>query len=263
MEYVGYVAALMIGIALGLIGGGGSILTVPILVYLFKIDPENATSYSLFVVGITALVGSYRYFKLGHLKLRQAIYFGIPSIISLLLMRNVLMPMIPESLFVIGQARITKSVLIMLIFAFLMIAASYSMIKKSSGGPADNSLPDVRKLMMVGFIIGIVTGFLGAGGGFLIIPALLFFGNLSMKQAVGTSLLIIAVNSLIGFGGDMVSGLEIDSELLVIVSLMAIVGMLIGTIISKRIDGASLKPVFGWFVLFMGSYIIIKELIFN
>ncbi|MBF0694723.1 MAG: sulfite exporter TauE/SafE family protein [Flavobacterium sp.] len=263
MEYVGYFAAMIIGIALGLIGGGGSILTVPILVYLFNIDPETATSYSLFVVGVTALVGSYRYFNLGYLKLRQAAYFGLPSIISLLLMRNILMPIIPESLFVIGQTMISKSVLIMLIFALLMIAASYSMIKKSSGSSADDSLPDFRKLVMVGFIIGIIIGFLGAGGGFLIIPALLIFGKLSMKQSVGTSLLIIAVNSLIGFGGDLVSGLEIKGMLLVIILIMAIIGMFIGTIISKRINGAALKPAFGWFILLMGSYIIIKELFFH
>ena len=259
MEYFGYLASILIGITLGLIGGGGSILTVPILVYLFQIDPENATSYSLFIVGITALVGSYRHYKLGNLQLKSALYFAIPSIFSLLFVRKLVLPNIPETLFKIQQLEVTKNLLIMIVFAILMIAASVSMIRKSKTAKNPSTL-NIPRLAFIGFLVGFVTGFLGAGGGFLIIPALLFFANLPMKQAVGTSLFIIFINSLIGFTGDLINGITINYPLLFTITTIAIVGMFIGTQLSKKIDGAKLKPVFGWFVLVMGIYIITKEL---
>ncbi len=259
MEYFGYLASILIGITLGLIGGGGSILTVPILVYLFQIDPENATSYSLFIVGITALVGSYRHYKLGNLQLKSALYFAIPSIFSLLFVRKLVLPNIPETLFRIQQLEVTKNLLIMIVFAILMIAASVSMIRKSKTAKNPSTL-NIPRSAFIGFLVGFVTGFLGAGGGFLIIPALLFFANLPMKQAVGTSLFIIFINSLIGFTGDLINGITINYPLLFTITTIAIVGMLIGTQLSKKIDGAKLKPAFGWFVLVMGIYIITKEL---
>ncbi len=259
MEYFGYFASILIGITLGLIGGGGSILTVPILVYLFQIDPENATSYSLFIVGITALVGSYRHYTLGNLQLKSALYFAIPSVLSLLFVRKLVLPNIPDLLFTIDQLEVTKNLLIMFVFAILMIAASVSMIRKSKTEKNPSAL-NIPRLAFIGFLVGFVTGFLGAGGGFLIIPALLFFANLPMKQAVGTSLFIIFINSLIGFTGDIIMGITINYQLLFTITTIAIVGMLIGTQLSKKIDGAKLKPAFGWFVLVMGIYIITKEL---
>ncbi len=259
MEYFGYFASILIGITLGLIGGGGSILTVPILVYLFQIDPENATSYSLFIVGVTAMFGSYRHYQLGNLQLKSALYFAIPSVLSLLFVRKLVLPNIPDSLFSIGQLEITKNLLIMFVFGILMVAASLSMIRKSKGDQIEAAL-NIPRLAFIGFLVGFVTGFLGAGGGFLIIPALLFFANLPMKQAVGTSLFIIFINSLIGFTGDLINGITINYQLLFIVTGIAIVGMFIGTQLSKKIDGAKLKPAFGWFVLIMGLYIITKEL---
>ena len=260
MEYFGYFASILIGLTLGLIGGGGSILTVPILVYLFQIDPENATSYSLFIVGITALVGSYRHFKLGNLQVKSALFFAIPSVFSLLFVRKLVLPNIPEILFSIHQLEVTKNLLIMIVFAILMIAASISMIRKSKGDQIKSTL-NIPRLAIIGFLVGFVTGFLGAGGGFLIIPALLFFANLPMKQAVGTSLLIICINSIIGFTGDLINGISINYQLLLTITAIAIVGMLIGTQLSKKIDGSKLKPAFGWFVLVMGIYIISKELV--
>ncbi len=259
MEYFGYLASILIGITLGLIGGGGSILTVPILVYLFQINPENATSYSLFIVGVTAMFGSYRHYQLGNLQIKSALYFAIPSVLSLLFVRKLVLPNIPESLFSIGQLEITKNLLIMFVFGILMVAASLSMIRKSKGEQIESTL-NIPRLAFIGFLVGFVTGFLGAGGGFLIIPALLFFANLPMKQAVGTSLFIIFINSLIGFTGDLINGITINYQLLFTVTAIAIIGMLIGTQLSKKIDGAKLKPAFGWFVLVMGLYIITKEL---
>lgn len=259
MEYLGYLASVLIGISLGLIGGGGSILTVPILVYLFKINPEHATSYSLFIVGITSLLGAYKHYLLGNLKMKSALFFAFPSVISLLLIRKMVLPNIPSLLFKINSFEVTKDILIMVVFAILMIVASVSMIRKSTFEPENKT--NYWQLALIGLLVGFITGFLGAGGGFLIIPALIFFAGLRMKQAIGTSLLIIFINSLIGFSGDVLNGIKIDYTFLFIISSIAIIGMFIGINISKRMDGSKLKPLFGWFVLIMGLYIIAKEIL--
>jgi uncharacterized membrane protein YfcA len=149
----------------------------------------------------------------------------------------------------------------MIVFSLLMMAASISMIRKSKEVSTTGKTNYIQ-LGVIGFFVGIVTGFLGAGGGFLIIPALLFFAKLPMKQAIGTSLLIIFINSAIGFSGDLYIGTPIDYSFLLIISGIAFIGMLIGTQLSKQIDGAKLKPIFGWFVLIMGIYIITKEIFF-
>ena len=261
MEIIGYIASILIGITLGLIGGGGSILTVPILVYLFQIAPKHATSYSLCIVGMTAMAGAYRHYRLGNLQIKSAMFFAIPSVASLLLVRKFLVPRIPEQLGSICSVDVTKDRLIMVVFALLMMAASMSMIRKTKQVEAATT-PDIPQLVLIGLLVGLVTGFLGAGGGFLIIPALIFFAGLPMKQAVGTSLLIIFINSLIGFSGDVLNGLDINYPLVLSVSAIAIAGMFVGTALSKKIDGAKLKPAFGWFVLVMGIYIVIKELFF-
>jgi len=260
MEIIGYIVSVLIGITLGLIGGGGSILTVPILVYLFHIVPEHATGYSLFIVGITAMVGAYRHYRLGNLQIKPALFFAVPSVASLLMIRKVVLPNIPQQLFTIHDFAVTKDILIMVVFAVLMMAASMSMIRKTKSEQVTEKV-NFPRLAWIGLLVGFVTGFLGAGGGFLIIPALIFFAGLPMKQAVGTSLLIIFINSLIGFSGDVINGLAIDFQLLLSVSAISITGMFIGTALSKKIDGAKLKPAFGWFVLGMGIYILFKELL--
>ncbi|MEN9488787.1 MAG: hypothetical protein RL494_1052 [Bacteroidota bacterium] len=259
MEYIGYFTSILIGISLGLIGGGGSILTIPILVYLFKINPENATSYSLFIVGGTALIGSYKHYLLGNLKIKSALYFAFPSVASLLFIRKIILPLIPTHLFTFLNFEVTKNTMLMIVFAILMIVASLSMIKKNTSNEIGQQV-NFAQLSFIGLLAGLVTGFLGAGGGFLIIPALIFFAGLQMKEAVGTSLLIIFINSIIGFCGDIINGVVINYILLIIITTIAIVGMFIGTYLSKKIDGSKLKPAFGWFVLIMGIYIIAKEL---
>ena len=261
MEYIGYLASIIIGLSLGLIGGGGSILAVPILVYLFKINPEQATTYSLFIVGFTSMIGSISHYKLGNLIMKSAVIFAVPSILSLLFIRKLILPLLPSTIATIGSFDITKDLLIMVVFAFLMIATSFSMIKKTKA-VSDTIEVNFPMLAAIGLLVGLIIGFLGAGGGFLIIPALLFFGNLPMKQAVGTSLFIIFINSMIGFAGDLIGGVQVDYEFLALISIMAVAGLLIGTTLSKKIDGSKLKPAFGWFVLVMGIYIIAKELFF-
>lgn len=259
LDIFGYIASIAIGLSLGLIGGGGSILTIPILVYLFGVAPKSATTYSLFVVGMSSAIGAYRHYGLGNLKLKPTFQFAIPSLVTILTVRKWIAPALPQNLFSVGNLIVTKDVFIMCLFALLMMMASFSMIKKG-GTEEANVTVSPFKIGIIGALVGIVTGFLGAGGGFLIIPALLFFTGINMKQAVGTSLLIIAINSLIGFSGDVLMGITINYVLLLSVSSFALFGIIIGTYLSKKVNGQQLKPAFGWFVLVMGIYIILKEL---
>lgn len=266
MEVVGFLASILIGISLGLIGGGGSILTVPVLVYLFKSDPVAATAYSLFIVGATSVIGSFSYFKKGLVNVKTAIVFGIPSIIAVYFSRAIVVPAIPDEIWVIQNFVLTKSIFLMLLFAILMIGASYSMIKKDKIVEA-NEANEKQKfnyplILIEGGIVGMLTGLVGAGGGFLIIPALVVLSKLPMKEAVGTSLVIIAAKSLIGFFGES-SETIIDWVFLTKVTAFAMAGIFIGMWLSKKIDGAKLKPAFGWFVLVMGIYIIFKETMFK
>lgn len=275
MEILGYIGAVLMGLSLGLIGGGGSILTVPILVYLFQVDAVLATAYSLFIVGLTSLVGSFSHIKLGNIHWRTAIVFGIPSIVSVFLTRSYLVPRIPDPIVTFSQDPnggaafvMTKAVGLMVLFAVIMVMAAYSMIKtsKNSNAKSDVLAADTQPqfnyplILAEGAIVGVVTGLVGAGGGFLIIPALVLLAKLPMKQAVGTSLMIIAAKSLIGFVGDMRGDEVIDWSFLATFSSIAVVGILLGSWLSKRIPGEKLKPAFGWFVLVMGTYIIVKEL---
>jgi len=262
MEIIGFAAAIMMGIALGLIGGGGSILTVPILVYLFGIDAVLATAYSLFIVGMTSLIGSFTHIKLGNIHWRTALVFGIPSIIAVYLTRMHIVPLIPNEIALWSDIHISKSLLLLMLFAVIMLLASYSMIRKSTK-TVESNLPiqyNFKLIFLEGMIVGLITGLVGAGGGFLIIPALVLLARLPMKQAVGTSLIIIASKSLIGFLGDLQGIGQIDWTFLLVFSSIAIVGILIGARLSKVVSNDRLKPAFGWFVLIMGLYIIGKEM---
>jgi uncharacterized membrane protein YfcA len=266
LSIFGLLASVLIGISLGLIGGGGSILTVPVLVYLFKVDPILATAYSLFIVGLSSLVGAFPKYKLGLIDLKTAVVFGIPSIIAVFLTRKMLVPAIPSILFEFAGISVTKALAMMLLFAVLMVAASVSMIRNKQTENLAQNEPRVFNYPMIlleGSMVGVLTGLVGAGGGFLIIPALVLLSKLPMKQAVGTSLLIIGAKSLIGFTGDVMESFgQMNWTLLSLVTALAIVGIFLGNQLSKKIDGAPLKKGFGWFVLVMGVYIIIKELAF-
>lgn len=260
-QLLGYFGALIIGLVLGLIGGGGSILTVPILVYLLYINPVTATAYSLFVVGVSALVGAIRNMQKGLVDFRTAIVFAIPAFIAVYSTRKFLVPAIPEELFSIGGFLLTKNIAIMLFFAIIMLVASISMIKNKSGDSEEKTeiTYNYPLIIIEGLVVGVLTGIVGAGGGFLIIPALVLLAKLPMKKAVATSLLIIAIKSLIGFIGD-VENLEIDWMFLITFTTVSVIGIFLGIYLSKFIEGKKLKKGFGWFVLIMGIYIIYKEL---
>ena len=263
MELLGYIASIAMGLSLGMIGGGGSILTVPILVYLFGINPILATAYSLFIVGLTALVGGVGYLKKGEVDLKTGFIFAIPSFVGVYLTRAYFVPSIPDQVGAFGQFVLTKPLLIMLVFAVLMLAASVSMIKSKKEDAKKVEMSAASKTALIaleGLVVGGVTGFVGAGGGFLIIPALVVLVGLPMKIAVGTSLFIIAAKSLVGFTGDLQRQAYIDWKLLLTISAIAIVGLFVGMALSKKVSEKALKKGFGIFVLVMGTIILIDQL---
>jgi uncharacterized membrane protein YfcA len=260
VEILGFLGALIIGIVLGLIGGGGSILTVPILVYIMGVSPVIATAYSLFVVGTSALVGAIINAKKRMVDFKTGIVFAIPAFLAVFLTRKYLVPAIPDELFSVGNFMVTKDIAIMVFFAIIMLLASYFMIKKRKGSSTEEVPVEYNYPLIIieGMVVGVLTGIVGAGGGFLIIPALVLLAKLPMKKAVATSLLIIAVKSLIGFLGD-VQNAPIDWVFLLTFTGISIVGIFIGLYLNRFIDGKKLKSAFGWFVLIMAIYIILKE----
>jgi uncharacterized membrane protein YfcA len=263
MEIAGYIAAVLIGMSLGLIGGGGSILTVPVLVYLMHIHPVLATTYSLFVVGSCSLVGGTKAYLKGLVDFYTVLYFGLSCMLSVFLVRHFIVPVIPDHISTIGNTIITKDVFLMLLFAVLMLVAALSMIRsngKKEKEPANKKTRVVR-LLLQGTFVGIVTGLLGAGGGFLIVPALVLLSRLPMKTAIGSSLTIIAISALFGFFSTL-SHYTIDWWQLLTFTAIAVLGIFIGSSLSNKISGAVLKKGFGWFVMVMGICILVKEIFF-
>lgn len=266
MIILGFIAFLIIGLILGLIGGGGSILGVPVLVYILYYPAEEATTYSLFIVGLTSLIGALSYLKKGEISGEALYEFALASMITVFCVRKFLMPAIPTDLHFLG-ADFSKQSLIMILFALLILSSSWSMIRKRK----PNTLSQVKWdefakspmglpfVIVLGIFVGFITGFVGAGGGFIIVPVLIFFLRLNFKKAIGTSLCIIAINSLVGFTGN-IGNQPIDWVFLTTVSGVAIVGILIGSQLSGKISSAKLKPAFGWFTLVVGIFVMVKEL---
>ncbi len=266
MIILGYIAAVLMGMVLGVIGGGGSILTVPILVYLMGVTPDVATGYSLLIVGATAAFGAVRYFKEGLVDVKASILFAVPSIIAVYLTRAFLMPAIPETISV-QSLTIDKNLGIMVLFAMLMLASAAMMLKKaySKSAPAtqvvENKQPNVGLIVIEGAVVGVVTGILGAGGGFLIIPALVLILGMPMKNAVGASLFIIALKSLLGFIGDLQTGIQLEMPLLPLMLVATFIGMAVSTKVAGKLDGAALQKFFAFFTLVIAVFIMTKELL--
>lgn len=260
MELVGFVAAVIIGFTMGLIGGGGSILTVPVMVYFLGVEPVLATAYSLFIVGLTSLIGSFSYMMKKQLDYKTAIVFAIPSFIAVYSTRKFIVPAIPAEM-TFGELVLDKGMMLMLFFGVVMFVSAFSMIR--NGRKPDRDEKEVKfnypLILIEGALVGVVTGLVGAGGGFLIIPALVLLARLPMKLAVGTSLIIIAAKSLIGFLGDLGTQ-TIDWPFVLIFSLFAVFGIFGGSFASKYVQGEKLKKGFGWFVAFMALFIFYKEL---
>jgi uncharacterized membrane protein YfcA len=256
--FIGYVAAVFVGVVLGLLGGGGSILSIPILVYLFNIEPVLASAYSLFIVGTTSLVGAIPKYREQLVSLRTGLVFGIPSIAAIFFTRSVVVPAIPDIVMQTDTFVLTKRLLILGVFALLMLFASVPMIRGKREITSQNRKFRTFLVMVEGTLIGFLTGFVGAGGGFLIIPALVFLTGLQFKAAVGTSLFIIAINSLIGFLGDVLTT-AIDWQLLLSLTAVAVVGIFIGNHYSRKVSQVRLRMAFGWLTLVTGIFILFKE----
>lgn len=263
MELLGYSAALIIGIVLGIIGGGGSILTVPVFVYLLGLNPTTATAYSLFVVGTTSLFGSIKNLKTKDIAIKTALVFALPSIVTVYLTRKYLIYNLPAILYHNNEIVISKDLTLMVLFSLIMLMTSYSMIKKDFCKLCGSSSKKFNYPLIIleGIIVGVLTGIVGAGGGFLIIPALVIFAKLPIKKAIATSLIIIAFKSLLGFIGD-IENIVIDWNILLPFSALSIIGIFIGIQLNKYTNDEKLKLVFGWFVLVMGAFILTKEVLF-
>ncbi|ANH60269.1 sulfite exporter TauE/SafE family protein [Dokdonia donghaensis] len=266
LEVLGYISALIIGISLGLIGGGGSILAVPVLAYLFSVNEKVATAYSLFIVGASALVGGLKQHLKGYVDWRTAVVFGIPAIVGVTMVRHYVVPALPDVLFTISDFDFTRRMAMFGLFAILMIPAAFSMLKKRKECPEKNDGKvsyNYSLILVEGLLVGSITGMIGAGGGFLIIPALVILANIKMKVAVGTSLIIIAFKSLMGFFlGDALT-MDVDWVFLSIFTLISLLGIFIGSYLSNFIDGQKLKKGFGYFIFAMAIFIFYMEFFVN
>ena len=262
MEIIGYFLATAIGVSLGLIGGGGSILAVPVLAYLFGMDEKVATAYSLFIVGTAALVGGLRQHLNGNVDWRTAAVFGLPAIAGVWGVRHYIVPTLPDVLFTAGGLEFTRRMGMFGLFAILMVGAAWSMLSNkeriSGSGDVNYNYP---LILAEALVVGALTGFVGAGGGFLIIPALVIFADLEIKRAIGTSLMIIALKSLLGFFlGDAMTT-AIDWLFLAQFTGLAVIGIFAGVYLGRLIDGGRLKKSFGYFIMAMAVLIFIMEFI--
>ena len=260
MEFFGYLLAVFIGIFLGIFGGGGSLLSVPVFAYIFSLDEKVATAYSLFTVGISSIVGSIK--QLGNIEWKVTLIFGIPSIIAVWLTRFFIIPNLPEIIFDNETFIITRRMLIFGIFTFLLFISSVSMIYETNKNVKPINIKNFYALIIIeGFVVGSLTGFVGAGGGFLIIPALVILIGLDIKKAIATSLIIIALKSTFGFFLGDVMVMNIDWDFLIYFTILTTLGVIIGTYFGKSIDKLKLKKWFGIFIMVIAISILFKEFI--
>ncbi len=258
---IGYISLFFVGLVLGTLGGGGSILSVPILVYLFSIDAVMASAYSLFIVGTTSLVGTFLKLNAQMVNLRIGFTFGLPSLIAIFSTRRWIIPALPEVIVQTEGFLLSKRGLILGFFSMLMILASLTLLNKKndpqSGGEQHSSI----FLVFIGMLTGLLTGFVGAGGGFLIIPALVYFTNMCFKSAVGTTLLIITVNSLLGFIGDVIN-YQINWYFLLSITGLSVVGILVGIKTTVNVSTQTLRRSFSWLIMSLGTWILFREMFY-
>jgi uncharacterized protein len=264
-EIIAYILSLFVGITLGLVGAGGSILTLPILVFVVGIEPQYATIYSSFVVGITSLVGTVRNILKKQLHLLSAFVFFIPSLLMMLLVKRYIMPEIPDELYEFESIILTKDIALMIFFAIIMMLASVNMIRGNQFSADNQDIKDInfnyKSISLQGAIVGILTALLGVGGGFLIVPALVTYAKLPIRLTIGTSLLIITFNSLSAFLFDFLEiEYALDWQFLIIFTIISVIGFFVGIWLSKFIKAGQLKKGFGYFILFMAFYTLAKQI---
>ncbi|WP_406486106.1 sulfite exporter TauE/SafE family protein [Streptomyces phaeochromogenes] len=238
-------ASLLIGVSLGILGGGGSILTVPILIYLVGMETKEAIATSLLVVGVTSAAGVVSHARAGRVRWRTGLLFGLAGM---------------TGAYAGGRlAQFIPGTVLLLAFALMMIATAVAMIRGRRGAPKKvrRELP-VLHVLLDGIVVGLVTGLVGAGGGFLVVPALVLLGGLPMTVAVGTSLLVISMKSFAGLAGYL-AGVHIDWGFAALVTATAVVGSVIGGLLAGRIPQEALRKSFGWFVAVMGVFVLSQQ----
>lgn len=257
LTVVAAVLAVFIGMAVGLLGGGGSILTTPLLIYVVGFDAKQAITASLFVVAITSIFGLISHARAGRVVWKTGLLFGVAGMVGA---------------FIGGQigARL-PGIVLLIAFAIMMGVTAVAMIRgrQKVAGKSHGGRPIVR-ILIDGLVVGLVTGLVGAGGGFLVVPALVLLGGLAMPNAVATSLLVVAMKSIAGFFGYALafgdgsfiswnSEIQLDWPIILIVTAAAIVGALVGSRLVGRIHPDLLRKIFGWFVLVMAVFILVQE----
>lgn len=260
MYILGLLLAILVGVTLGMIGSGGSILTVPILVYILGVNPVLATTYSLLIIGTTSFVGAVKGVQNKTVDFNKILYFGLPSMVTVFTVRSFILPLVPEEIVFAGYTFHQDNVL-MVLFAAIMTFSAIPMIRGRK--VVDSSMKGGESIFYVaiqGVLVGLITGVVGAGGGFLIIPVLINSFGMSVKRAVSTSLMLITINSIIGLLGDMDKFPSFDWQLIIAYIILSIIGLFIGFKISSRIDNSVLKRGFGIGILSVSIVILILEL---
>ncbi len=259
---MGYVLAALVGISLGLIGGGGSILATPILIYVMGVPPQSAIAMSLIIVGAVSLVGIIPHWRQGNIDLKTAALFAPAAMVGAYLgARIATLPIVTPTFQLISFA------VMMLVASFFMIRNSSrsvqsspeEMLKPLSTESSDHAgIPRWLAIPSEGLGVGVLTGFVGIGGGFMVIPALVLLGGMPMKQAIGTSLVIITLKSVAGFAGYL-GRVPVDAPLMVTFTIVASIGMILGAYLTKFIEAKHLEKGFGYFVIAVAIFILIKQ----
>jgi uncharacterized membrane protein YfcA len=260
MELLGYVAMMCVGLILGLLGSGGSMLAIPVLIYIFSMDIESASSYSLFLVGVTSLTGAALRQKEQLLSLRAGLLFGLPSILTTFMTRKWLLPVLPESFASWGTFQLMKEDALVITLALMMIGSSVMMWRSVSTTAPGEKFNHLR-LILAGLVVGMLGGLVGVGGGFLILPALIFFAGIPIRTAVGTTLLIIACNSLLGFCGDILNH-AVNWYFLLTITGLSVGGLLFGEWVHQRLSAPFRgHTALAWVMMLTGVSMIVKQLL--
>lgn len=262
MYVIGIILAFVIGVVLGLVGGGGSILTVPLVHYFFGTSMLLATTYSLFVVAVAASIGVIQRLPNNQVDFRKGFIFVVPSMLTAFSIRLWIMPLFPIS-FSVYNFELSRDITITVLLVFVMLYTAFrTLLGKTRINRGETSIPEI---VMFGVLTGLLSGFIGAGGGFIIVPILLRMG-LDMKKAVGTSMLIIAIQSFVALAGDffnkeIMSNEGIDWGLLLSITGITVAGVLVGTLFQKKVSGVILRKIFSYVLLVVAVGLIYKMIV--
>ncbi|MBK8954076.1 MAG: sulfite exporter TauE/SafE family protein [Saprospiraceae bacterium] len=260
-----FISAILIGLSLGILGAGGAILTIPVFVYILQVNAIDAITCSLFVVCLTSLTTAIQYYKNKQVHYKAILSFGLPSLASVWFFRSIVLPAIPDPFIDFDGFEMSKSSTLLVVFALLMYVVAYKMLKKNSRTASIEKNPKNQQLSFIlhGLFVGALTGLLGAGGGFLIVPALVLLLDLEFKIAVGSSLCIIFLNTTMGLLAKTEMLFQLDWQTLLSFTMITVLASLIGVKISDKFSSAKLKRAFGFILIFVATFMLYEELLLN